>query len=283
VAFRSTFMTLASLAFIAPFAFIPLALDAHDLYARGASSVAVPEYAHVWRATTAVIVRALVSFAVPIVVVTLLHRNGGRRSAALGALGLIALFLAATNGAVDWFLAITPHFDSTVFPAIVLASGMTSALALAALTAPHRAVDEAADLATMLFAGLMFWAYVSFAQLLIVWIANLPREVGYYLDRVDGGFEPIAVILIVGAFAIPYFALLFRALKTRRKLVVVAGAWILVGQLLDAVWWIGPPSASSSVAHSTIGYVLGLAVALVAFSLAVLLLFRLARLTSRIR
>ena len=44
------------------------------------------------------------------------------------------------------------------------------------------------DLGKLLFALVMLWAYMNFAQLLITWSGNLPEEVVWYIKRWNGGW-----------------------------------------------------------------------------------------------
>ncbi len=35
----------------------------------------------------------------------------------------------------------------------------------------------------------MLWAYLSFSQLILIWSGNLPEEITYYINRLNGGWE----------------------------------------------------------------------------------------------
>ena len=49
------------------------------------------------------------------------------------------------------------------------------------------------DHGKLMFAFLMLWAYFSVSQFLIIWSANLPEEVPFYLERLHGPWYPISV------------------------------------------------------------------------------------------
>ena len=66
------------------------------------------------------------------------------------------------------------------------------------------------DLGNLLLAFVMLWAYMSFAQFLIIWVENLQHEIPWYLHRINGGWGVIAVALIVLQFALPFILLLSR-------------------------------------------------------------------------
>ena len=64
-----------------------------------------------------------------------------------------------------------------------------------------------------MFAFMLLWAYFSVSQLLIIWSANLPEEIPFYLERLHGPWAPVSVALLVGQFVLPFLLLLSRSLK----------------------------------------------------------------------
>ena len=76
------------------------------------------------------------------------------------------------------------------------------------------------DLGKLLLAFVMLWAYLSFSQFLIIWSANLPEEIPWYLHRLNGGWECIGIGLVVFHFAVPFVAAAVAATRsaTRRLL-----------------------------------------------------------------
>ena len=61
----------------------------------------------------------------------------------------------------------------------------------------------------------MLWAYMSFCQFLIIWSGNLTEEIPWYLRRTSGGWQWVALALIVFNFFLPFFVLLFRDEQAR--------------------------------------------------------------------
>jgi len=59
------------------------------------------------------------------------------------------------------------------------------------------------DLGKFLLALVMVWAYFSFSQFLIIWAGNLPEEIPWYLVRLRGGWQYVALALVIGHFALP--------------------------------------------------------------------------------
>ena len=121
------------------------------------------------------------------------------RLTALSAGGIIAYVLCMNFASIDWVMSLDPKWYSTIFVEIFIVGHFLSALALVtallALFARHPAVGDAIpakafhDLGNMLLAFVIFWTYVTFSQFLIIWSGNLPKEIGWYLDRSRGGWQ----------------------------------------------------------------------------------------------
>jgi hypothetical protein len=82
----------------------------------------------------------------------------------------------------------------------------------------------------------MLWAYVGVGQFLIIWIADLPREISFYADRSTGGVQWLSAAVVLGHFVIPFLLLLSRPLKRRPAALAVVGGWIVAAHVTDIVW-----------------------------------------------
>jgi hypothetical protein len=164
--------------------------------------------------------------------------------------GLVVQALAITFMSVDWGMSLDPHWFSTVygiwFMIGTVLSAMTFSVVLLATfadEAPFRGVlrkDEFHDLGKLTFAFLMFWAYISFTQFLIVWAGNLPEEIVWYLRRFEGGWEYLILAVALLQFALPYALLLSQDVKRdRRKLRAIAG-WVLLMHAVELYWLVAP-------------------------------------------
>jgi hypothetical protein len=100
--------------------------------------------------------------------------------------------------------------------------------------------DRWHDLGNLLLALVMFWAYLNFSQFLLIWAANLAEEIPWYLHRIGGGWEWLAIAMILFQFVLPFVLLLSRDTKRNsRTLATVAGA-ILCMRWLDTLWMVSP-------------------------------------------
>jgi FtsH-binding integral membrane protein len=100
--------------------------------------------------------------------------------------------------------------------------------------------DYLVDLGKLLFAFLMLWAYFAFSQYLIIWAGNLPEEIPWYLDRTTGGWQYLAVVIIVFHFIVPFVLLLSRDLKRKGRMLTAVAASIMVMRGVDLFWMIEP-------------------------------------------
>lgn len=168
------------------------------------------------------------------------------------AIGLIVNALAVTFFTIDWMLSLEPAFYSTIYGMLEAAGGATGAYALALLIVTLARPIEATpggsegvalseDAANMLFSFVLMWAYLAFMQWLIVWAADLPHEIHWYLLRVEGGWLYVLWLLIGLEFAVPFAGFLVRDLKRSRRGILALGAAVLAGHLVDVWWRVRPP------------------------------------------
>ena len=92
----------------------------------------------------------------------------------------------------------------------------------------------------------MLWAYMSFSQFLIIWSGNLAEEIPWYLRRTRGGWQWVALALIVFHFFLPFFVLLFRENKRQARLLLRVAVLVLVMHWSTWSGWSSRPSVRRS-------------------------------------
>ena len=189
------------------------------------------------------------------------QHDAGRaaRLRGVSALGLVLLFLTATFAAVDWGMSLAPHWFSTMYGVLYIVGFVLSALSFTILLMWHLASEEPLaralqpvtvhDLGKLLLAFTMLWGYVNYSQFLIIWSGNVSEETPFYLHRLHGGWGVVAVVLLVFHFALPFALLLSRPLKRSARALGGVAALMLLMQLVDLFWLIGPDLASHGHAH----------------------------------
>jgi hypothetical protein len=178
-----------------------------------------------------------------------------------GAAAALMLHLVVTSlASVDALAALVPGWSSSVFGLLALSGqalggcAWVVALACAALHVQGRqpateGVPLTRDFGNLLLTAILIWAYLSFMQLLIIWAENLPREISWYVPRLQTGWLPVGVALVLLRFALPLVLLLFRSVKdSPLRLGLLAAAMVGV-HALDVAWLVLPsvaPHATSA-------------------------------------
>ncbi|HMJ06149.1 MAG TPA: hypothetical protein VK474_07815 [Chthoniobacterales bacterium] len=172
------------------------------------------------------------------------------RVRALSAGGLIVYVLCLNFASTDWVMSLTPEWYSTIFVEIFAAGQFLSALALMTALlcgcARHSSLGDSIpakafqDLGSMLLAFVIFWTYVSFSQFLIIWSGNLPKEISWYLQRSRGGWQWLAVALVLTQFFLPFALLLSRARKRDPRRLARICVCIVGANVISAFWLVAP-------------------------------------------
>lgn len=199
------------------------------------------------------------------------HEDLRARLRRLSSLTLPVVGLFGTMAAWDWLMALSPDWFSTMFGLNYLAGGFLAALAVVTLLAlsarhsgylPELGADHRYALGRLLFAFLVFWAYTWYWQYFLIWIANRPLEVRWFVARTEGAYSAVAWFLIVGHFGVPFFILLSYWVKRRARALGAVAAWILFAHYFDVHWLIAAarrrPWPFSWMDAATLAAVLGL-------------------------
>jgi hypothetical protein len=123
------------------------------------------------------------------------------------------------------------------------------------------------SLGKLLLTFVLFWLYIAFAQYIVIWSGNLPREVSWYVPRTHGGWAGVALVLLLGLFLFPFLALILRAVKRSGAALAGLGALLLVLHYVDTYWMVMPSLVA--VTWWTVLVSLGMLVIVVEASLAV--------------
>jgi hypothetical protein len=173
-----------------------------------------------------------------------------QRMQRLSGLGLVLYALTILFMSVDWIMSLDPHWFSTIYGILFMGGQGLSALAFAIAVAvllsraePMSRVIAPAhlhDLGKLMLAFVMLWAYFSFSQFLIIWSANLPEEIPWYLRRWGGGWQWVGLALIFGHFVLPFVLLLSSDIKKSGRTLIGVALTIILMRIVDLFWNIGP-------------------------------------------
>lgn len=173
-----------------------------------------------------------------------------RRMVKHSAAGLVIFPLLATFAYIDWVMSIEPRWHSTIFPLVILAGQMLVGYAFVIVAARifdnEPALQNVAtkarfhQLGNLLLTFVLFWTYLAFAQLLVIYSANEPKEIAWYLHRLGGGWKGVGAFVVLFNFFVPFALLLFRAAKRSETALPLLAASLLAVQLLYTYWLIVP-------------------------------------------
>jgi hypothetical protein len=169
----------------------------------------------------------------------------------LGSGALPFLALTMTFASFDWMMSLDPRFYSTIFGVYWFAGSFIGTFAVTIIAGALTRGDPGAfghvmsaehfhALGKFLLAFVAFWAYMAFSQFMLIWIANIPEEVPWYVVRIRGGWAWGFGFLIVFQFLVPFFLLLSRDLKRNPVTLSWISAWMLFAHWVDVYWLIMP-------------------------------------------
>ena len=175
--------------------------------------------------------------------------------------GFLAFFIVTESMmSWDWIMSVDPHWFSTLFGWYVFASMFVSGITMIAIItiflksqgyltgANHNHLH---DLAKYMFGVSIFWAYLWFSQFMLIWYANIPEEVTYFITRMEDYALPFWGMLVPNLI-FPFLVLMNSDYKRINWFIVTTGVVILIGHYIDFYnmimpstvgdqWYIGVP------------------------------------------
>ena len=141
----------------------------------------------------------------------------------------------------DWIMSVDPHWFSTLFGWYVFASFFVSGITTICLITlylkskgylEHVNTSHIHDLAKFMFGFSVFWTYLWFSQFMLIWYANIPEEVTYFVTRIELYNLPFFGAVAMN-FLFPVLILINTDFKRISWILVMAGSVILLGHYID--------------------------------------------------
>ena len=142
----------------------------------------------------------------------------------------------------DWVMSLEPHWFSTMMgPWFFMGafwSGIAATACLVTLLKRDQGFDKAMgrqqlhDLGKLTFAFSVFWAYLFFAQYLVIWYGKLPWEQAWIIHRAEEPWGRLSAMVIVMCFVVPFAFLMGRKPKMNPAFlrtvtfVILGGLWL---------------------------------------------------------
>ena len=163
----------------------------------------------------------------------------------------------------DWIMSVDPHWFSTLFGWYVFASMFVSGITTIALVTIYLKSkgylekvnhNHIHDLGKFMFGVSIFWAYLWFSQFMLIWYANIPEEVTYFITRIEDYNLPFFGMIVLNLI-FPFLLLMNSDYKRVNWFIVMTGIIILIGHYIDVFnmimpatvgdqWFIGVPEIS---------------------------------------
>ena len=164
--------------------------------------------------------------------------------------GVLVYVIMLTIGCIAWIMSLDVTWYSSVWGLKFLVGQGYGVLALSVLTVillsryePIKSImrtTEQHDLGKFMLAFVMLNIYLTFAEFLIIWSANSPEEIPWYLNRIRGGWWIICSLNFICHWLIPFCLLLSRDLKRNKKKMIWLTCFMIFARCLDMFWLIEP-------------------------------------------
>jgi len=172
----------------------------------------------------------------------------------LGRFAAPATFLYAlslTFAAFDWVMSLEPGWYSTMFGVRFFATGAVTSFAMiivitlgwkrAGLVGDEINTEHYHDLGKLMFGFLVFWAYVSFSEFMLIWYAAIPEETVYFHRRWDDQSWRALSMAVVGLkFILPFYVIISRNAKRNYGMIFFGALWLLVMHPVEVYYAIMP-------------------------------------------
>jgi hypothetical protein len=155
---------------------------------------------------------------------------------------LVLFAVCTTLASFDWISSPDYRWGSTMWGVYIFSGATGAGMALLILiihglksTGYLACVNEEHYhiMGKLLLTFTIFWAYIGFAQYMLIWYGNIPEETEWFLKRNVQSWNTLSIALVVGRFFIPFLYLLFQFTKRNAKLLCIVCLWVLAMHILD--------------------------------------------------
>jgi len=162
--------------------------------------------------------------------------------------------LTITVVAFDWISSLEPEWYSDIFGVYIFAGTFLAGLAASCLALLHLmdrgrlpgvGADHLYNLGGFMFAFTVFWSYIGFAQYMLMWYGDMPEEIFWYKQRIEGPWLNVIMLLALVHFFVPFFALVPRDRKGDPRRLRWVALLVLAAHFLDLYWLILPVIGAS--------------------------------------
>lgn len=232
---------------VAALLLVPVLIGMKELYPAAGDASALPPFKAAYLAPWFFAVRSLAYLAVLTLLAMWQRRSWGEpeRMVRSASIGLIIYALLISFAGIDWVESLEPEFHSSIYGLLYLCfallNGVAFAVGIGLLFGPR--IGTAKGYSALLLSMILLWAYLHAMQYIVIWAANIPDEVTWYLKRSSSGWQYGLALLAFGQLIFPFFALLSARVRSDQSWLLALCVLTLVMRCLEAAILILPALA----------------------------------------
>ena len=170
------------------------------------------------------------------------------RAKKLAAIFLVLFAVTSSTAAWDFIMSIDTHWFSTLFGWYTFAGMFISGLAVMNFILvylvkkgymPWITEHHLHDVGKFMFAFSIFWTYLWFSQFMLIWYANIPEEVTYFMVRLEH-YRGLFLANFFINFIAPFLLLMSRDAKRKLNLLLGVSVVLFIGHWIDIFLMITP-------------------------------------------
>ena len=153
-----------------------------------------------------------------------------------------------TNTAWDFGMMIVRHWESTIFPAYYWVTNILAGIAFLFLvsgwyvrenTKKKLTEEYTIYMGVMLMGFVLTWVYMFWSQHVVLWYGDLPN-LSMPVEKVANEYGGYYWLMLIGLFFIPFFALIFKKIKSCMTALNVLAVIMIIGLWLNRYLMIVP-------------------------------------------
>ena len=158
--------------------------------------------------------------------------------------------VSSSTASWDWIMSIDTHWFSTLFGWYIFsewsAIGFTTILLFCLFLRKQGYLEYLNDsiihdLGKWVFAFSIVWTYMWFSQFMLIWYANIPEEVAYFMERIElPNYNFLFWFSAAINFVVPTIMLMSRDAKRNSNLLIIASITILIGHWINSYLLFAP-------------------------------------------
>ena len=163
---------------------------------------------------------------------------------------IVFFALSSSTASWDWIMSIDAHWFSTLFGWYIFAEwsaiGFTTILLFCLFLKRQGYLKDLNqsiihDLGKWVFAFSIVWTYMWFSQFMLIWYANIPEEVTYFMERIElSNYRFLFWFSVAINFVVPTVVLMSRDAKRNTSYLITACIVILIGHWINSYLLFAP-------------------------------------------